>query len=116
MSKDTQFKVGNPGGPGRPLGSRNKLSEYFLHELADHFEEHGREAIEQVFRERPGEYLRIIASLIPKELMLEVATEAKTHWVINALPTLTTEEWRLQHGLDTTALVIDSPEIDKIGE
>ena len=28
---------------------------------------------------------------------------------IDALPTLTTEEWRLQHGLDTTTVVIDSP-------
>ena len=31
--------------------------------------------------------------------MLEVATEAKTHWVINALPSLTTEEWLEQHNL-----------------
>ena len=97
--EDTQFKPGNPGGPGRPLGSKNRLSEYFLHELADHFEEHGREAIERVCEDRPGEYLRIIASLIPKELLLEVATEAKTHWVINALPSLTTEEWLEQHNL-----------------
>ena len=114
--EDTQFKPGNLGGPGRPLGSKNKLSEFFLHELADHFEQHGREAIERVFEDRPGQYLRIIATSIPKELMLEVATEEKTHWVINARPRLTEKEWRLQHGLDTTALVIDSPEIDKIGE
>ncbi len=91
--EDTQFKPGNPGGPGRPLGSKNRLSEYFLHELADHFEEHGRDAIEQVFRERPGEYLRIIASLIPKELILEVTEEEKTTWVINARPSLTVEQW-----------------------
>ena len=100
MSKDTQFKVGNPGGPGRPLGSKNKLSEYFLHELADHFEKYGREAIERVFDDRPGEYLRIIATLIPKEMLLEVATEEKTHWVINAQPRLTEKEWRLEHVLD----------------
>ena len=93
MSIDTQFKVGNLGGPGRPLGSKNKLSEYFLHELADHFEEHGRDAIEQVFRDRPGEYLRIIASLIPKELILEKTQEEEVTWVINAQPPLTTEEW-----------------------
>ena len=99
MSKDTQFKPGNPGGPGRPLGSKNKLSEYFLHELADHFEKYGKEAIERVFKDRPGEYLRIIATLIPKELLLEVATEEKTHWVINASPRLTEKEWRLEHGL-----------------
>ena len=104
MSKETQFKVGNPGGPGRPLGSRNKLSEYFLHELADHFERYGREAIERVFEDRPGEYLRIIATLIPKELMLEVATEETVNWVINASPRLTEKEWRLQHGLDSRVI------------
>ena len=101
MSKDTKFRIGNPGGPGRPLGSKNKLSEYFLHELADHFEKHGREAIERVFEDRPGEYLRIVASLVPKELALEISD---THWVINASPRLTEEEWRLQHGLDSPAI------------
>ena len=105
MSKDTQFKIGNKGGPGRPLGSKNRLSEYFLHELFQHFEKHGREAIEQVFKERPGEYLRIIASLIPKELLLEVAAEQKTTWVINAAPrNLTTEQWLKQHGLDSPVI------------
>ena len=107
MSKDTQFKVGNPGGPGRPLGSKNKLSEYFLHELAYHFEEHGREAIERVFEDRPGEYLRIIASLVPKELALEISD---TKWVINTQPRLTEQQWRLQHGLATL-----ENEQDKIG-
>lgn len=101
MSKETQFKVGNPGGPGRPLGSKNRLSEYFLHELADHFEKHGREAIDRVYIDRPGEYLRIIAGLIPKEMLLEVAAEEKANWVINAQPQLSVEEWLLKHGLDS---------------
>ena len=96
--EDTQFKVGNPGGPGRPLGAKNRLSEFFLNELADHFEKYGREAIERVFEDRPGEYLRIIASLVPKELALEISD---TKWVIIATPRLTEKEWRLQHGLDT---------------
>ena len=97
--EDTQFKVGNPGGPGRPLGSKNRLSEYFLHELADHFEKYGKEAIERVFEDRPGEYLRIIATLIPKELLLEVTTE-QHNFVINAQPRLTEKEWRKLHKLE----------------
>jgi hypothetical protein len=101
MSKDTQFKVGNPGGPGRPVGSRNKLSEFFLHELADNFKKHGRDAIERLCKDSPGEYLRIIASLVPKELALEISD---TKWVINASPRLTEEEWRLQHRLDNPAI------------
>ncbi len=98
MSKDTQFKVGNPGGPGRPVGSKNRLSEFFLHELADNFKKHGKEAIERLCKDSPGEYLRIIASLVPKELALEISD---TTWVINASPRLTEEEWRLQHRLDS---------------
>ena len=96
MSKDTQFKVGNPGGPGRPLGSKNRLSEYFLFELADHFEKYGRAAIVRLCESSPGEYLRIIASLTPKELALEISD---TKWVINAQPQLTEQQWREQHNL-----------------
>ena len=104
--EDTQFKPGNPGGPGRPLGSKNRLSEYFLHELTDHFEMHGREAIEKVFEDRPSEYLRIIASLIPKELILEQTQEETIRWVINACPkTLTVEQWRELHGIDSPELL-----------
>ena len=106
--EDTQFKVGNPGGPGRPLGSKNKLSEYFLHELADHFEKYGKEAIERVYEDRPGEYLRIIATLIPKELILEQTQEETIRWVINASSkALTEQQWRESHG-------IDSPELLKV--
>ena len=57
-----------------------------------------------MFEDRPGEYLRIIATLIPKELMLEVATEETVNWVINARPRLTEKEWRLQHGLDSRVI------------
>ena len=60
-----------------------------------------------MFADRPGEYLRLIASLVPKELALEISD---TKWVINAQPTLTTEEWRLQHGLASP-----ENEQDKIG-
>jgi hypothetical protein len=102
--EDTQFKPGHPGGPGRPKGSKNKLSESFLQALAEDFEEHGKEAIETVCRESPGEYLRIIAGLMPKELLMEVSHD-ETKWVINAQP-LSIEEWQDKHGL----IVLESPE------
>jgi hypothetical protein len=56
-----------------------------------------------VYRDRPTEYLRIIASLIPKELILEQTQEETVRWVINATP-LTEEEWRLQNGLKIPAI------------
>jgi hypothetical protein len=86
---------------GRPKGSKNRLSEYFLFELADHFEKYGREAIERICEDSPGEYLRIIASLIPKELILEQTQEETVRWVINASSKALTEaQWRQMHGLD----------------
>jgi hypothetical protein len=60
---------GESGNPkGRPLGSRNKLSEKFILALHDDFVEHGSAVIAQVRQERPEIYLKIIASIVPREL------------------------------------------------
>jgi hypothetical protein len=65
-----QFK---PGQGGRRKGSRNKLGEDFILALADDFERHGAEAIERVRMEKPEAYLKVIASLLPKDLNLNVS-------------------------------------------
>jgi hypothetical protein len=65
-----QFKPGNPGG-GRPLGSRNRLSEIALAALGEDFAEHGKAAIEKVRREKTHVYLQIVASLLPRQLQVE---------------------------------------------
>lgn len=68
-----RFSVGNSGG-GRRKGSRNKLSETFLETVARDFAEHGAEAIERVRRDNPEAYLKIIAWLVPRELILQRET------------------------------------------
>jgi len=35
------FQPGNPGGPGRKLGSRNRLAEVALQALGEHFAQFG---------------------------------------------------------------------------
>lgn len=71
-----QFKAGNPG---RPKGSRNKLGEAFLAALHDDFNEHGIAAIQTVRAEKPDQYLKVIASILPKELNVNVNdTDAMT--------------------------------------
>ena len=66
----TQFKKGNPGGPGRPKGSRSKLSEAFLKALSDDFDEHGLDAVQKVRDEKPDAYLNVIGKLMPKLMEL----------------------------------------------
>jgi hypothetical protein len=64
-----QFK---PGNPGRPKGSRNKLGEAFMDDLYQSWLAHGPAAIEAVLKTKPDAYLKVIASLLPKDLVLKV--------------------------------------------
>src|SRR5262245_29348016 len=67
-----RFLPGNSGhGGGRPLGSRNKLQGDFLKALAADFAEHGAGVIRIARIEKPVEYLKVIASVLPKELHVE---------------------------------------------
>lgn len=57
---------------GRARGVKNRLSHAFLTALAEDFEQYGVEAIKICRVERPNEYLRVIAHLMPKELEVTV--------------------------------------------
>lgn len=57
-----------PNPKGRPKGSRNKLGEAFLAAMHEDFEKHGVAVIEKVREEKPDQYLKVIASILPKEL------------------------------------------------
>ena len=58
----------NPNRSGRPKGAKNRLSWSFLTALAEDFEEFGAETIRICRIERPHEYLRVVAGLMPREL------------------------------------------------
>jgi hypothetical protein len=53
---------------GRPKGSKHRLSEEFVAALCEDFERHGIAVIERVRSEKPADYLRVIASVIPREI------------------------------------------------
>ena len=59
-------QVLNPS--GRPKGTRNKLGEAFVKAMHADFEAHGAKVIETVRVEKPDQYLKVIASILPKEL------------------------------------------------
>ncbi|MCP1931792.1 hypothetical protein [Bradyrhizobium elkanii] len=69
--KSGQFLPGNRGNGGRRKGARNRLHSDFIVGLQEHFAEVGKTAIDIVFKESPKEYLKIIASVLPKEFILE---------------------------------------------
>lgn len=70
-----KWKPGQSPNPlGRPKGSKNKLSEDFIGALCKDFETHGEAVIENVRTEKPADYLKIIASIVPKELTINAPT------------------------------------------
>jgi len=63
----TLFEKGRPKSGGRAKGAKNRLSHAFLTALAEDFEQHGVEALKIAHIEKPVEYIRIVAGLMPKE-------------------------------------------------
>lgn len=65
-----RFITGNSGG-GRKKGSRNRLTETFLAAIESDFAEHGPTALATLRADDPAAYLRIVASLVPRDLILK---------------------------------------------
>lgn len=64
-----RFPPGVSGNPnGRTKGARNKLGYAFVEALEADFTVHGKEAIEKVRDAKPHEYLKVVASLLPREI------------------------------------------------
>ena len=53
---------------GRTKGVKNRLSHAFLTALAEDFEQHGIEALKICRIEKPVDYIKVVAGLMPKEL------------------------------------------------
>jgi hypothetical protein len=71
--KPFQFVPGHDAKGGRPIGARNRLTNALLSKLADDFDAHGDAVIRIARVEKPVEYLKIVASLLPKELAINDA-------------------------------------------
>jgi len=63
------FILGNPG--GSPEATRRAFNKRFLLDLAEDWQQHGREVFKRVRRESPASYLKVCAMLVPKELKME---------------------------------------------
>ena len=60
---------GNPG--GSPEATRRAFNKRFLLDLAEDWQQHGREVFKRVRRESPASYLKVCVMLVPKEMKVE---------------------------------------------
>jgi len=67
--------------PGRTRGARNRLAEAVFKDALAHWDEieetsgkrKGQVALELLFRDRPGDYCRLMSGLLPKEFSTSAA-------------------------------------------
>src|SRR2546430_11855698 len=74
FSNSRRSGIGNPG--GSPEATRRAFNKRFLLDLAEDWQQHGREVFKRVRRESPAAYLKVCAMLVPKEAKLEHSTSA----------------------------------------
>src|SRR5262245_46690417 len=71
-NKPHRFRKGESGNPaGRPLGSKNKLSELFWKDFHDDWATHGKQALIECAVKHPKDFVKVGASLQPKGVELE---------------------------------------------
>jgi hypothetical protein len=66
------FQPGNPGGPGRPVGSRTAFSAGFLRDLAQVWQEHGRDTMVHTAKTQPATFFAVCARLIGPEVKVTI--------------------------------------------
>jgi hypothetical protein len=72
---------------GRPRGAKSLLHSAFTRALLEDFAQHGAHAIAICRVEEPSKYLKIIASILPRELVYENATHDLTDTELEAMIT-----------------------------
>jgi hypothetical protein len=72
VSVATQFKPGNPGGPGRAVGSRTIFSAGFTRDLAEVWSEHGKATMVHTAKTNPTVFFATCARLIGPEVKVTI--------------------------------------------
>jgi hypothetical protein len=88
------------GTQGVGRSKRARIAYKLIEALEKHFEEFGEEAIRVVRVERPGDYLRVICSVIPKEFGI-TNSRLRIWTTMNSTPSSPTSAGNLQSALST---------------
>jgi hypothetical protein len=87
------WQKGVSGNPlGRPKSSKHRLEERLLTAFADDFDKHGAGVIAQVREEDPSTYLKVAASLMPKDHHVTVGTDIDSVAIVAELRALVERE------------------------
>jgi hypothetical protein len=71
-----RFVIGGKAGPGRPRGARSRLSEAFIQDVHTVWEETGIQALRACAAEKPNEFCRVVALLMPRDVRIDLAGDA----------------------------------------
>jgi hypothetical protein len=107
----------NPNNMGRPRGSKDVLGRVFTAELLADFEANGKQAIVDCREKSPSDYLKIIASILPKhvEVKHDVATKESIESTLNAIDRIIADANSLPSGfIEAVATVIEPRETEGI--
>ena len=78
------FPKGVSGNPaGRPMHSRQKLTEKFIDDLSKFYEVEGASLIKRVADEQPAMLLQVVARLLPKDISLSISGSIETELTID---------------------------------
>src|SRR5262249_35536545 len=100
-----------PSGGGSPEATRRAFNKRFLLDLAEDWQQHGREVFKRVRRESPAAYLKVCAMLVPKEMKVEhsggvkAMTDEQIEQAIEAIQTMLEQQAKVIEGTaETVAL------------